>query len=238
MKSIESFIVSILGRSILLLRSGLGNRAPREIFPKDGRYLNEFGLTIDIRDRSLCHKYLNINDGDRVLDVGGGHNPLKRANVVVDLDVHATSHRNHNPLRLYEHQQFMQASVENLPFKSKEFDYVFCSQTLEHVSNPQAACAELQRVAKRGLIDAPRSCLDLAFSHTDHIWLIDRIDGILYFRPKPIKTTSSVIFDNWASIGWRFDQSVQERVDFLYRNVSNNLFEWEDSFEFKVCESW
>ncbi len=223
---------------MLLFRAGLGNHPPNFVFPESGRFTNEFGLNIDIRDRDSCHKYLTIKDGDKVLDVGGGHNPLKRADVVVDLDAHSTSHRNHNPLKLFEHQRFIQASVENLPFHDKQFDYVFCSQTLEHVSNPEAACAELQRVARRGLIDTPRSCLDLAFSHIDHVWLIDRIDDILYFRPKPIKTTSSVLLGNWASIGWRYDKNVQDRVDFIYRNVSNNLFEWEDSFEFKVCKGW
>lgn len=235
---LNKIIRSLVQRMMLLGTKALDQGTipkPPAGFPST---INEFGKTYDLRDRSICHEWLSIKPGDRVLDAGGGHNPLKRADVVVDIDDQPTSHRNGNPLMLYPHQTFVQATLENLPFADGEFDYVFCSQTLEHVEHPDRACKELQRVAKRGLIDTPRSCVDIGFSHVDHRWLIDRIDGTLYFRPKPIRTTGSVLFKNWALLGWQCDKDVCERVDHLYRNVSNNLFEWDGSFKFKVCDEW
>lgn len=132
----------------------------------------------------------------------------------------------------------MQASIEDLPFEDKEFDYVFCSQVLEHVNFPSKACAELQRVAKRGIIDTPRSSTDLVFSHQDHRWLIDYIDGTLFFRPKPVKIVDSILFRRWGVLAWQLDANVQKNIDATYRNVSNNCFEWENGFNYKELHSW
>lgn len=57
---------------------------------------NEFGKNYDLRDRQTCHSLLKISAQDKVLDVGGGHNPLKRADVVADIDLEESSHRNGN----------------------------------------------------------------------------------------------------------------------------------------------
>lgn len=209
------------------------DRACRPETPS-GAIENEFGTSFDLRNRCTCDSVLKIFENDRVLDVGGGHNPLERADVVVDVDSEESPHRNGNRLKLFPHQQFVCASVESLPFADNEFDYVFCSQVLEHVENPALACAELQRVAKKGFIDTPRSCCDLVFSHKQHRWLIDRIDNILFFRPKPVMMEHSVLFKHWGVLAWQLDPEVQERVESLYRNVSNNSFEWEEAFEYKV----
>jgi len=45
--------------------------------------------------------------------------------------------------------------MENLPYKDKEFDIIFCSHTLEHSSNVEKAVKEMKRVAKRVIIVVP-----------------------------------------------------------------------------------
>lgn len=45
--------------------------------------------------------------------------------------------------------------MEELPFKDKEFDIVWCSHTLEHAEDLDKALAEMQRVAKRAIIFVP-----------------------------------------------------------------------------------
>lgn len=47
---------------------------------------------------------------------------------------------------------FVQADAEYLPFKNREFDIVLCSETLEHVLNPNKAFLELLRVSRKYLI--------------------------------------------------------------------------------------
>jgi SAM-dependent methyltransferase len=41
-------------------------------------------------------------------------------------------------------------SAENLPFKDKSFDFIFCSETTEHVNDPEKAMAECARVLREG----------------------------------------------------------------------------------------
>lgn len=48
--------------------------------------------------------------------------------------------------------EFLQGSVEDLPFADDEFDTVVCTHTLEHVQRIDLALKELRRVAKRRLI--------------------------------------------------------------------------------------
>ena len=78
---------------------------------------------------------LKIGKKDKVLEVGPGHSPTFRSNVLVDLFVDSNYHRCGN-LKIYPHQQFINANGEALPFKDKEFVYVICNQVLEHAENP------------------------------------------------------------------------------------------------------
>lgn len=46
----------------------------------------------------------------------------------------------------YPHITFVVADAHNLPFGDKIFDLVICTETLEHVSNPQKSLLEMKRV--------------------------------------------------------------------------------------------
>ncbi len=46
----------------------------------------------------------------------------------------------------------MKADAHNLPFKDGEFGFLWCSEMLEHVDNPERVLAEAKRVAKHGVI--------------------------------------------------------------------------------------
>ncbi len=47
---------------------------------------------------------------------------------------------------------FVMASIEDLPFRDKEFDIVVCNHTLEHVVDVQKAVSELKRITRKQLI--------------------------------------------------------------------------------------
>ncbi len=48
----------------------------------------------------------------------------------------------------YPHIEFITADANNLPFNRKAFDLVICTETLEHVTDPQKSLLEIKRVLK------------------------------------------------------------------------------------------
>ena len=126
---------------------------------------------------------LKIKKKDRVLEVGPGHNPSYRSNVLADKFVDSNYHRCGN-IKIYPHQTFVNADGENLPFKDKEFDYVICNQVLEHTENPEKFILEQNRVAKRGYMETPSLLGELLFPKKSHKWIILDIDNKLILFEK------------------------------------------------------
>lgn len=61
---------------------------------------------------------LRIQKKDKVVEIGSGHNPFFRANVIVEKYIYENSQRCDN-VKIYPHQVFINADGENLPFKDK-----------------------------------------------------------------------------------------------------------------------
>jgi len=177
---------------------------------------------------------LDIKSTDKVLEVGGGHNPHPRSNVVVDKYTDTNYHRS-GDIKVLKNQTFMQADGENLPFKDKEFDYVICCQVLEHVEDPHRFLAEQFRVAKRGFMETPSLLGEYLFPRESHKWIIQEFDDTLYMVDK-------------KKIGFTYGYDMGELVqDYLpkqsigfkileqtHPNLITNRIEWKDSFRFEV----
>ena len=97
---------------------------------------------------------LHIKRHDRVLEVGPGNRPTFRADVLVEKFLGDDTHRR-GGLRIFPHQQLVNAAAEALPFADKEFDYVICNQVLEHSDDPAQFLREVTRVGKAGYIETP-----------------------------------------------------------------------------------
>ena len=176
----------------------------------------------------------NIGKKDRVLEVGSGHNPTYRADVIVEQYIETNYHRCGN-LKIYPHQDFINANGEALPFKDKEFDYVICNQVLEHVENPADFIREQCRVSKRGYMETPSLLGEFLFPKKSHKWIILYLDKklILFEKsrmPGNYENNYGELFLNYLPY-----QSLTYKLLWLTEgDLMLNRCEWKDNIEFIV----
>lgn len=181
---------------------------------------------------------LNIKRNQKVIEIGGGHNPHPRANVVVDKYVGNDNFHRASDLKVYPNQQFIEADGENLPFPDKSFDYAVCNHVLEHVDHPDRFLNEQCRVAKRGYMETPSLLGEYVIPKISHKWVILEIDDklILYDKKKIDFATPmdfGYVFLNFLpthSIGYKILQRTQP--NFLTIN-----YEWSENIDYIINPS-
>lgn len=177
---------------------------------------------------------LSIKKNYKVLEVGGGHNPNKRSNVVVDKFVDSNYHRSDN-IKVYKHQQFLNADGENLPFENGSFDYVICAQVLEHVENPLRFISEQSRVSPRGYLETPSIIGEFLIPKESHRWVIQEIDDkiVMYEKDK-------IGFMPTLDFGYVFQEFLPKNsigFKILLENHADLMivkYEWEKDIEILV----
>jgi SAM-dependent methyltransferase len=127
--------------------------------------------------------YLRIRSNMKVLEVGPGNNPSRRANVLVEKFVQDNTHRR-GDLKIYKHQKLIEADGEKMPFKNHEFDFIICSHVIEHTDNPLQFMEEQFRVASGGYLSAPSLFGEFLAPKESHKWVSLVIDGKLVMFEK------------------------------------------------------
>lgn len=180
-----------------------------------------------------------IGPNDRVLDVGGGMQPLLRADAVIDIVPFEQRGRQGGYIGEGE-AHFTKGSWvvtdfsdhQRFPFRDKEFDFVFCSHTLEDIADPFWVCMEMQRVGRRGYIETPsreaestrgiagkwRINKDYFAGYYHHRWFVEVKDGELVFTAK------------YPFIHFFKQYQLPKECA---RNKMHMEFWWSDSFRFK-----
>ncbi len=182
----------------------------------------------------LDRNNLHINKKDKVLEIGPGHNPSYRSNFIVEKFIDTNYHRC-GDVKIYNHQTFIHASGEKLPFKDKEFDYVICNQVLEHVENPESFVSELNRVAKRGYIETPSLLGEFLFPKKSHKWIILDIDGKLVMfekekMPGNYCNDYGELFLNYLP----YHSLPYKLLWYTNGDITLNRYEWKDKVEIIV----
>lgn len=179
-------------------------------------------------------KHLSIKKSDKVLEVGGGHNPHSRSNIVVDKFTDSNYHRS-GDIKVHSHQKFINADGENLPFANQEFDYVICNQVLEHVENPEKFLKEQMRVSKSGYIEVPSLLGEYLFPKKSHRWLILEVEGKLVLMDKKL-----VGFNPSHDLGDVFLHYLPKKslgykiMQYTHGNVETIRYEWRDTIDFVI----
>lgn len=192
---------------------------------------NFFGGLYPSYDHGLLVDIFRIKPNDKVLDVGGGHNPFSRADNIIDSDLTDGNHRDGRGIPPVFKDRYMKGDLHSLPFEDKTFDFIFCSHVLEHVSDPETACRELMRVGKRGYIETPRKWTEFFAGYPSHRWLIDVIDNELIFEKRQF--IESPYLNCALHSAWKY-KKLEEYGLKRFRNLSCVQFYWENSFKMRV----
>lgn len=176
---------------------------------------------------------LKINFKDNVLEIGSGHNPTFRSNVIVEKYIDSNYHRC-GDAKISQHQKFVNADGANLPFKNKQFDYVICNHVLEHVDDPNLFVNEIARVGKRGYIELPSLIGESLCPKASHKWVCLEINNKLVLYDKSLLPS---IYPNTGRTLLNFlpYQSIALRIFYLTHHQSLNVrHEWKDDIEILV----
>jgi hypothetical protein len=91
-----------------------------------------------------------IPEGARVLEIGPGHAPFRRATHFVDFLQHGDL-----PVTLCD------LTSDPLPFHDKFFDFVYCRHVVEDMYNPFPMLREISRVGRAGYIETPSPAVEM-----------------------------------------------------------------------------
>ena len=192
---------------------------------------NLFGTNLALNDLERAVAALGLEPGDKVLDLGGAANPLPRADVVCDLSFASSTQRNGAPTTLREGVRYVEAAAEELPFEDGEFDFLWCTQVLEHVRDPHRAVSEILRVAKRGFIEVPSRMGELLNGNPSHRWIIDREGDELVFHARQFVEHP---LGNFLYAPILANEEFRARVEVDYRNLFNIQILFDSSLSCRV----
>lgn len=180
----------------------------------------------------LSPNRVHISQKDLVLEVGSGHQPYFRSDVLCDKYL-SNQEREGD---IVTDRPFVLAAGEALPFKDQIFDYVICSHVIEHAEDPGKFLDELSRVAPRGYIEAPSMIWEkLHPSRSYHRWFILCIDDTLVFVKKEredLNHVFGVLFEYLNS------QSLEYRLFVRrFRNLFFIRYQWEKNIKYQIDPS-
>jgi glycosyltransferase involved in cell wall biosynthesis len=133
---------------------------------------------------------ISIDPNWQVLDVGSGHQPNRRANVILERYLGNTIHRTTQTVLIPVDKTLIVADAHYLPFKDKSFDYIITSHIAEHVDNPEKFCIEIQRVGRAGYFETPGPLTEFLMPTKSHKWVVKKDENSVNF----IKNTYSKPF--------------------------------------------
>lgn len=192
-------------------------------------------------------RYFNfgINQGDKVLDIGSGNVPFPFATHLADFAINDNHYgRAGVPFKYLEGKPVFECNVEHMPFKDKEFDFVYCSHVLEHVQSPSQACEELMRIAKKGYIETPTRCKDLWLNtakKSNHKWTVKNKNDVLIFTEYSPDELEGLNCDILLNINCSPQSRIEKGFTALLNlkaDVVNTMLLWENSFRYKVTSAF
>jgi SAM-dependent methyltransferase len=171
---------------------------------------------------------LNIAPDDWVLEIGGGPTPFARSDILADRFIEDDTHR---AAPLVVDRLTVACDAHALPFLDDSFDYVFCSQILEHLEDPKLFCNEIARVAKKGYIETPNEIRERLFGWPFHRWIVDTDEDGLVLRKNNVEQAFGLFFHRLQWENYEFSRFCSTAHDLL-----NICYEWHGKPSFRFAK--
>ena len=169
---------------------------------------------------------MNIRANDFVLEIGSGHNPKARSDVLCDKFIGDDEQRGG---AIVTDRPMVEADGQFLPFADRAFDYVICSHVLEHIEDPRRFISELMRVACRGYIETPSEIGERIYGWHYHNWIVNLVDGCLMLRKNEKNSQFGQLFHRLAVTDKHW-----KRFHITHHNLFLVQYEWEDEIDYKI----
>ncbi|MCK9273263.1 class I SAM-dependent methyltransferase [Candidatus Gracilibacteria bacterium] len=166
-----------------------------------------------------------------IIDIGSGHKPHQKADVLLEYKGGSNEERWHQnlvtdrPTVLYNGHIF--------PFKDKSFTSSICRHVLEHVDNPDIFLKEIERISEAGYIETPSEIAELIFTPYDkHKWIIFKSKNKILIKEKTKENTSKLgaLFDYLCENEKEFENSFYwSRRKLFFVEIN-----WKDTINFEI----
>jgi SAM-dependent methyltransferase len=169
---------------------------------------------------------MNIRPDDFVLEIGSGHNPKARSDVLCDKFIADDEQRGGV---IVADRPIVEADGQFLPFADRAFDYVICAHVLEHVEDPAQLIAELERVARRGYIETPSEIGERIYGWHYHNWVVNLVEGRLMLRRNERDPQFGQLFHRLATTDKHW-----KRFHLTHHNLFLVQYEWKDKIDYEI----
>ena len=169
---------------------------------------------------------MNIRADDFVLEIGSGHNPKTRSDVLCDKFIEDDEQRGGE---IITDRPIVAADGQFLPFADNAFDYVICSHVLEHVEDPRQLIAELMRVANRGYIETPSEIGERIYGWHYHNWVVNLINNRLILQKNNTSPQFGQLFHTLAAKDKHW-----KRFHITHHSLFLVQYEWEGEIDYEI----
>jgi len=130
--------------------------------------------------RTQALRRIEIGKTDLVIDVGGGHRPFWRADLVIEKFPFDNSLHRSGPMQ-FPRVPVIKADAMALPVPDRGCNLVFASHIIEHLPDPAGFIAEVKRCSRRVYLEFPSRQRELMFAWSFHTWLVETQGTVLRF---------------------------------------------------------